>query len=273
MPKKSLGISDYVNAAFSLKVPVGPLGYLPLNYLALGTCGFLGFLNPGFWLLGMAGEFTYLYTLSTNVRFQNYVKGLELQKIKDSWTARLESLIDRMDWDNKDLFSSVKLECESILTEDVTGEFLDSISSEINNLLFIFAKMLLLKQRTDLALQKADEDSIHKSINNLLKRLGKEDSESIKNSIQSNIDIQSQRLKNIENSRESLRLTEIEIERIRNQISLISEEIVLKKNPEQLSTALNGVVRSIQDTSSFVSQHSGLLESIEIQSPNFTVKN
>ena len=47
----------YVTRAFLLK----PRGMLfPPNFALLGTFGLLGFVNPGFWLLGAGAELAYL---------------------------------------------------------------------------------------------------------------------------------------------------------------------------------------------------------------------
>jgi len=44
-----LGLMDYVRAAFNAR-PIGM--WIPPNWIGLGVFGFLGVLNPGFWVLG-----------------------------------------------------------------------------------------------------------------------------------------------------------------------------------------------------------------------------
>src|SRR5688572_15599270 len=68
--KASLG--DYIKSAFNAR----PLGMLiPPNWIGLAGFGMLGFLNPGFWLIGAGLEMAYLFGLATNPRFQRVVSG------------------------------------------------------------------------------------------------------------------------------------------------------------------------------------------------------
>ena len=66
---------EYVRAAFNAK-PAGM--FVPPNWIGLGVIGFLGILNPGFWLIGLGCELAYLGWLGTNPRFQNLVNGDQL---------------------------------------------------------------------------------------------------------------------------------------------------------------------------------------------------
>ena len=53
---------------------------MPINKMILAGFGILGFGHPGFWLLGLAYETSYLLTIPGNVRFQNVIKGRLLQQ-------------------------------------------------------------------------------------------------------------------------------------------------------------------------------------------------
>ena len=70
-------IRECLRAAFSAR----PMGmFIPPNWIGLAAFGFLGLINPGFWLVGLGLELGYLSILTTNERFQRLVAGSGLMK-------------------------------------------------------------------------------------------------------------------------------------------------------------------------------------------------
>ena len=70
---------SYLKTAFLAGPDLPGLGRVPANVLALLGAAALGFLNPGFWLLGLAAEAVFLFGLATHPRFRKYV---DAQKAK-----------------------------------------------------------------------------------------------------------------------------------------------------------------------------------------------
>jgi uncharacterized damage-inducible protein DinB len=265
-------LAELINAAFALKVPMGPLGHLPLNYMGLAIFAVLGLLNPGFWLLGLAAETMYIYALVSNKRFQNFVNGNQMLRQKKEVVMRAADVVSQLDEQRRATYDRLSAKCAE-LTKDLEGEFFGSIGDQVNHLQIIFARMLLLEQKTQEALDKVDTKNLEKNIAYLEGKSKEEADDAVRRSLEGSLEIQQKRLQNIRKSESNLRLTRVEIERIKNQVNLISEEIVMNRDPEQLSTLLNGVVRSIQDTSKFVAENSSVIDSIETVSPTLTVKN
>lgn len=63
----------YLPAAFFARLPVPGLGAVPVNALAVAAVVALGFIHPGFWLVGAAGEAAFLFGLASSPRFQRAV--------------------------------------------------------------------------------------------------------------------------------------------------------------------------------------------------------
>src|SRR3989442_15804081 len=81
---------DYVHAAFNAR-PAGM--FVPPNWIGLGVFGFLGVLNPGFWIIGLGCELAYLGWLGTHPRFQRLVNGGRPLEEQRQWRAKLFELI------------------------------------------------------------------------------------------------------------------------------------------------------------------------------------
>src|SRR5262245_58440889 len=84
---------DYIRAAFSAR-PASM--FVPPNWIGLGIFGFLGVLNPGFWIIGVGCELAYLGWLSTHPRFQKLVSGGAALADQRRWQERLRDLIRQL---------------------------------------------------------------------------------------------------------------------------------------------------------------------------------
>ena len=78
MAGEPLSYWDYVKAAFWKPVRSRVLGAMPLTQMLLASFGIAGFINPGFWLLGLAGVVAFVGGRSASERFQKLVEGERL---------------------------------------------------------------------------------------------------------------------------------------------------------------------------------------------------
>src|SRR5512142_158391 len=92
MPMRT-GFRDYLREAFHAR----PLGmFVPPNWIGLAAFGMLGFLNPGFWLIGAGLESAYLFALSTSERFQRYVRGSGLLQARRQWQKKIDEYVTQL---------------------------------------------------------------------------------------------------------------------------------------------------------------------------------
>src|SRR2546426_12445848 len=95
---------DYVRSAFNAR----PMGmFVPPNWIGLGVFGFLGLLNPGFWIIGLGLELAYLGRLATDPRFQRLVEGERLSGERLRWQEKLAELIGPLPQENQQRFCAL----------------------------------------------------------------------------------------------------------------------------------------------------------------------
>jgi hypothetical protein len=276
MPPGDLGYGDYVKAAFRWKTHLPLLGKMPLNYFALAGFGILGLGNPGFWLLGLAYEAAYLVWLPSSERFQKIVRGQQILQSQESFEEQKAGMLLALDPDSRARYLRLEAQCQSVLHAEntpVIGRDVAGLQSEgLAQLLGIFYKLLSLRVRILDTLHRTNREDIEIDIKRLQSEISKEPETSpVRRALQGTLDIQNTRLENLTRSAENLRFTETELDRIEKQVSLIAEQAAVSKSPEQWSSTLDGVVKSLQGTSKWMVDNSQLFEQIEAPVPQMSV--
>src|SRR5215510_14566639 len=109
---------DYVRAAFNAR-PAGM--FIPPNWIGLGVFGFLGILNPGFWIIGLGCELGYLGWLGTHRRFQRLVDGEWLLLDRRQWQRRLVELLRQLPVEDQERYRTLESRCQSIIDHQMRG--------------------------------------------------------------------------------------------------------------------------------------------------------
>src|SRR4030095_10730793 len=105
---------DYIHEAFNAR----PMGmFIPPNWIGLGLFGFLGVLNPGFWIIGLGCELAYLGWLGPKPRFQNVVTGSQAWDERRRWQARVYELILKLAPEDQQRYRALENRCQSILEQ------------------------------------------------------------------------------------------------------------------------------------------------------------
>ncbi len=274
MADRELGLWDYIRAAFVWKVPIKGLGQVPLNLFLLPVFAVIGILNPGFWLLGGALEVAYLFSLAGNPRFQNLVQGMKLAQRRGPPPKGEEKrvrLIAALDPASRSRYQALSGACASILTAaesgtgPVRGEELES--GGLGQLLWIFLKLLVSRQRISQILAQTSRKDIEAEIAATTERLSKESQSSpLYRSLTGTLDIQKKRLDNLIKADESLKITEAELERIEKQVALMREETSVSSDPELISVRLDGIVDSLQGTTKWMTEHDEIFSRLDSES-------
>src|SRR2546427_8563315 len=125
---------DYVRSAFNAR----PMGmFVPPNWIGLGVFGFLGLLNPGFWIIGLGLELAYLGRLATDSRFQRLVEGERLLGERRRWQERLADLIRELPAEDQQRYRALERRCGNI---DRKSTRLNSSHSQISYAVFCLKK-------------------------------------------------------------------------------------------------------------------------------------
>ncbi len=268
MNKDSLTFWDYLKAAFHLKVPSKSLGHLPLNKMLLGGFAILALGHPGFLFLGLAFESAYLLALSGNERFQRVVQGEKLEQKKKSQLEKQQGVLMVLSAEDRARYNNLESKCGTILDKyglSTPASGLKSMQSEeLAQLAAIFLKLLHSRRTSREMLAGLSENSLREEIRQIEAKLaGEAEGSVLARPLQGTLEIQKRRLENLLRVKESLKVTDAELDRIEKQVTLISEESVIYGDPQILTSRLDGVIRSLEDTQKWISDSSQLFAAIE----------
>jgi hypothetical protein len=268
MNKDALGFLDYVKAAFHWKVNLRALGHFPLNKILLVGFAILGFVNPGFWFIGIAFELAYLLALSGSERFQKLVQGTLLQQSQVKLAEKQTQLLASIDKASQDRYRRLAQACQGILQmskNNANPLGLQGVSqTDLNQLLWIFLRLLSSQQRINQIISQTARKDLELEIQSLTDKLAQETENSpVYRSLKGTLEIQTRRLENRIKAEESLKVAESELERIEKQVTLITEETTVSSDPEILSVRLDGVMQSLQGTTQWMSEHGEFFGSLE----------
>lgn len=273
---------DYLRAAFQRKAKVPGMGRLPVNYLYLAAVAVLGLANPGFWLLGAAGEVGYLTWLSSNPRFQKLLEGERLQSRQTTYDDRVVAALERMRSVNRARYEALLAQCRRILgiSEALSGgslggsgssmASLDNLKSKnLNQLLAIFLRLLTSREALNDSIQGVDREAVAKEIASLegqLNGIHPETDTALARSLRGTLDIQRKRLDNLSRAQASLAVIDAELRRIEQQVELIREEAAVVGKTETLSDRLDAVTSAMAETEEWMRAHLDLIGVGEVAS-------
>jgi hypothetical protein len=285
MAVAGLGYFDYLKAAFHRRVDVPMLGHIPLNKMALGVFAVLGIANPGFWLLGLAVEATYLVGIGGNPRFQKVIEGERLLAAQEGWEGKVQSAVERLSPPGRARYRELLGKCRLILGigESLGGDSLGNVrdlrAQNLNQLLWIFLRLLGSRELIADNVNNVDRKALSADVERLQQRIasvGKDADDALTKSLQGTLAIQKKRQENLDRAAQSLDVIDAELERIEQQVELIREESAVSGSPQFLSARLDAVTSTMSETSKWMDEHAdffGSLAADEEASPAPTLPN
>ena len=253
---------DYVKAAFHRRARIPALGDLPVNYLGLAAFAVLGLANPGFWLVGAAAELAYLWGVSSSPRFQGLIRAERLAVAKEGWEDKLRRALERLTPSSQERYRRLLAECRTILgitdvlDEDGLATMRHMRTGGLNQMLWIFLRLLASREVLDGNLSGVDRGKVEADIRDLERRLGETEPEgALARSLRGTLEIQQRRLENLDRAKESREVVDAELERIEGQVVLIREETAVSGKAEALSSRLDTVTGALSETNRWMEQN------------------
>lgn len=257
MSKKTLGLWDYLKAAFTARLPVKGLGGLPLNYLALGSFGLLGLINPGFWLVGAGLELAYLFSVTHNQRFRNLVDNDLLEEDQASFFGRQEQLQELLPSEARERLTHLQQRCDRV--RDLSRKLgLDEGSFDawsLASMQVIYQKLLLSHSVLQGQLAEISSERLARELDEAETQLlqASDDDFRLQQTLTSTVDILKKRIANVTEAQGKLRYITAELSRIEQQVELIVEEAALAKEANHLSSYIDSVVQTFGATETWLS--------------------
>jgi len=249
---------DYVRAAFNAR-PGGM--FIPPNWIGLGVFGFLGVLNPGFWIIGLGCELAYLGWLGTHPRFQRLVTGDHLLDERRRWQARLYELIRQLPPEDQQRYRALENRCQSILEQQAQGGLSPGLEEQgegLGRLVWIYLRLLLTRESIRKIIRESpntpDETARMKErIDKLQQQLQQPSiTEDLRKSLTAQIEILQQRQEKKQEAQEKFAFLDAELTRIQEQVELLREQAVLATDPAVVSQRIDQVTTTLGGTNQWI---------------------
>jgi hypothetical protein len=255
---------DYVKAAFWKPVRSRVLGAMPLTQMLLASFGLAGFINPGFWLLGLAGVVAFVGGRSASERFQKLVEAERLQARSVNAEDRMKLAYDRLQPASQARYRALVVVCREVLGLGVgsgEGTLSDFRAGNLNQMLWLFLRLLASRESITDTIARVDRGQLESGLAGIQSRLaGAPDPEgALARSLRATLEIQEKRLANLDSATNNLAVIDAELERIEQQVRLVREESAVTRSPEAISARLDAVSSTLSETSRWMDQHSDLM--------------
>lgn len=264
---------ELVREAFHRRPRTRGLGEVPWNKVLLAAVVILGFGNPGFWLLGVAGELAYLYLSATNPRFRHVLRAKRLLAERQTAAQQLERSIAALAPASRARFAALRENCQKVqrVYETLRPGGLSVIDEArwkaLDQLLWLFLRLQVSLDLLERQLGSGDRPALEQEIERVRAELASlaEGSEALRKSRQSLLAVQQKRLENLGRANEARQVLASELERVEQQVELLREEAAISRNAESLSTRIDSVAGSLADSDSWMRQHEEILSDLGVE--------
>ena len=259
---------SYLKAAFNAR----PFGmFIAPNWIGIAGVGLLGFLNPGFWLVGAGVELAYLFGLATNTRFQRAISSGATAGTEQEWKDKMDAMVRRLSDTDQARYVAFVARCRAILDQfqqqDSSGASSAVQGENLGKLTWVYVRLLLARRAISRVLKEptlGETQEIESRLTELQTRL-KDTTlhDDLRKSLASQADILQQRVAQRKEGREKLDFLEAEILRIQEQIELLREQAALSADADGMSARLDEITHSLGGASQWLSDQQKLLGSFD----------
>jgi hypothetical protein len=243
---------SYLAAAFNAR----PFGMpVPPNWFLVAAFGLLGALvDPAFWMIGAGLEGLYLWTLSRNGRFRATV---DAGSTETHWDSRYQAAIGPLDDGARALQAALERQAAEIVQILSRISANESQIADVRQMAWLHLK--LLGARASLiqvgSVAASERRSLAEQEQRVVDRLQRGDADDeLRRSLEQQVQvIQSRRAAHADAERRR-ELVDAELERLRQQISLVREQALLatdeqsvRRSVDALSASLNEANRWLKD--------------------------
>lgn len=255
------GKRSYVGAAFNAR----PLGMpVPPNWFALAAFGLLGALfNPGFWLIGAGLEGLYLWSLTRNQRFRATV---DAGNGASNWDSRYQSLIAPLDAAARNAQNAMEQQAGEIV--QILGRVSANQSQigDVRQMAWLHLKLLAARASLVqvIAVAVHDQESMAEQEQRVATRLKRGDADDeLRRSLEQQLQvIQSRRAAHADAQRRQ-ELVDAELDRLRQQISLVREQALLATDEHGIAQSLDALSASLNEANRWLKDQRELFAGLD----------
>lgn len=265
---------ELVREAFHRRPAVRGLGPVPWNKLALVVTAILGFGNPGFWLLGIAGELAYLYLTATSSRFRDLVRAKRLEGERTTTVQQVEAWLGELSPAGRRRFEALTANCREVqkVYETLRPGGLSVIDEQcwrsLDQLLWLFLRLSVSLELLERQMGTVDPAGLQREVEALRAEIAAlaPASEALRKSKQSLLELKERRLENFGRAGEARQILASELQRVEQQVELLREEAAMSRNAESLSARIDSVAGTLSENDSWMRQHEEFLSDLGVES-------
>ena len=258
------GKPSYLAAAFNARPFDMPI---PPNWFGIAAFGFLGgFINPGLWLIGLGLEGMYLWSLSRNERFRKTVDAVA--GVSDSST-RYEDLLSSLDSAAQSRQYEIEQEAAEIVALLQRSDGHGSQIGDVRQMAWLHLKLLAarasLSEVIDVAgRERRKLEEQEESCRERLASPGTDDE--LRRSLEQQIEVIVSRRAAHTQAEKRRELVDAELGRLRQQVSLVREQVLLATDENSMAQSLDAVSASLNEANRWLKDQRELFAGID----NFT---
>ena len=252
---------SYLAAAFNAR----PFGMpIPPNWFAIATIALLGaIINPGIWLIGAGLEGLYLWALSRNERFRAIVDG---ESKGENWDSRYQTLIAYLDEDARDAQLSIEQQAREIVDLLTRTGATELQIGDVRQLAWLHLKLLAARGSLVQVLSAAARErrSLEEQERRVIDRLSEGDADDeLKRSLEQQLNVIRSRRAAHADAERRRELVDAELERLKQQISLVREQALLATDEHSVRSSLDALSASLNEANRWLKDQRELFAGLD----------
>ncbi len=264
---------DYVKRAFLARPHIKGLGEVPVNLLAVGGVVVLGLANPAVWLLGASAEVAYLALVSSDERFQKWVRAMEAASQSTDQNARQEAMLSGLSDKRQARYRELERRCAEMLsTARRSGSSLgmeQPLTESLNRMVWVFLRLLVSSQVLETHLRQNSREVLDNEISGYERQYEEASQdpgrERIARSLAGTLELARKQRENLESAYENAQFIQAELLRIEQQVKLMIQEATLSSNVASLTGRVDEVMQSFTQTQDWMRANAQILGSVEVE--------
>lgn len=255
------GKRSYLAAAFNAR----PFGMpIPPNWFGLAAVALLGaVINPGIWLIGAGLEGLYLWALTSNARFRAIVDG---EAGTDNWSSRYQSLITHLDDSARDQQLGVEQQAREIVDLLTRSGATELQIGDVRQLAWLHLKLLAARASLlqVLSVATSERRSLEDQERRVIDRLAAiEGDDELKRSLEQQLSVIRSRRAAHSDAQRRRDLVDAELERLKQQISLVREQALLATDEHSVRSSLDALSASLNEANRWLKDQRELFSGLD----------
>jgi hypothetical protein len=255
------GSPSYIAAAFNAR----PLGMpVPPNWFGIAVFGLLGaFIHPGLWLIGLGVEGLYLWALSRSARFRATVDATA--GMAGESASRYEGLLALLDTPAQSLQHEVEQEAAEIVALLQRSQAHALQIGDVRQMAWLHLKLLAARAALLKVIDVASRErsSLEEQERRCRERLDGLTDEELRRSLEQQIAVIRSRQVAHADAERRCELTEAELGRLRQQVSLVREQALLATDENSLGKSLDAVSASLNEANRWLKDQQELFAGLD----------